>query len=397
VLHLENENTRLKGVVEKMTTINDKQDKEIVALRARVAKYEDNLDYGELLVIAQKVWIPICFDALGIPNAERASIKSFFELDKYIRCNEFGALLYEKLPDGIKDIGGPACFQLVINDEKRIRNKTAHFGLPKDTEKVVQQVKDRFEQNYEIPPSTAQFVAENTPELRAAITVKLVEDAQEDSVYSNKKRRTLVGWRHRMARFLGSKRHHKHPVAPGNGGIAALGMNDTGSVGGEVSTPCRRLFIASPQQGQRVRAFADGTSESRPYQQGHTILPPWVETLPSAVDVNARSHSYRQDVSPRSSVLSPTASTFVPSSTGSRSYVSPTMPGIFASPQSTYGFTPSDYHRGVQGWNSGGSTSDGYLSGTSSGYSSGASGGHRIYGYSARSSWKSGDSPRHLS
>lgn len=66
----------------------------IIMLNAELYKYKeekDELDYGEMMVVgATSVWLPCCLDEIGLSDEERASIESFWDLDRYIRSHPDG-------------------------------------------------------------------------------------------------------------------------------------------------------------------------------------------------------------------------------------------------------------------------------------------------------------------
>lgn len=95
--------------------------------------------------------------------------KSLWGLHEHILKQTNGTELYERLPHGIKDIGGPACMDIALSEEKRGWNKTAHYTLPGDVDGSIQHLKGQFKRNPDVPESSALLMDIIKPRLRQAV------------------------------------------------------------------------------------------------------------------------------------------------------------------------------------------------------------------------------------
>lgn len=190
---LSNEITQLKKTIQKLTEqlqksrkANRKMNKLLTKLKKKLNKMKQNLDDGETLVCLSDVILKECLDKLGLSGQ---GIKSLKALDKYIRQQQQqgGDTLFGNLPKAVKEVGGPACTQVIIDIEKRDRNKTAHFDLPENVEDAIKRIKKCFENNTIVQNRFQHFVGTLTVKLRTEIVDKKNDEVAQDAAWLNNK------------------------------------------------------------------------------------------------------------------------------------------------------------------------------------------------------------------
>lgn len=146
--------------------------------------------------------------------------------------------------------------------------------LPRNIVEAIRNMKRRFRSSNSIPSPTARFVIALTPELRAAVAGKRLNDAANERQYSPKMRRTFAAMKRKMAKFVRMEQNQASFVSPTMGGIDA----DARSLQSDQNSARRRLFsprstgnsaLLSPD----ARSFVPVASPSGSWSNASSVLP----------------------------------------------------------------------------------------------------------------------------
>lgn len=283
---------------ENAATIKEK-DEEIARLKATNAtqksqivaykKVEEKIDLGELMVLAtEEIWLPHCIQCAQVPQADRKDITDFWKLDAYLRGKgDVGRIMYRRLPQAVKDVGGPACFGLVLQEQVQIRNNAAHHF--KNTEQALQSLKSAFGEDSIYPRRTrAEIVGTATPDLRNAMHQKRTRDGINASNYPSKLRRLLHDRKQDMDTFLSQGNNTSTPIRASSTSPSILRYLAS------IATPALQSPSYSTPRSGNSRARSTAPSSSQRHNNG-------ARSRASGLSHSARSGNSRVGSTPSSS------------------------------------------------------------------------------------------------
>lgn len=211
---------------------NDHHRKEKRTLMVEVERGLDLLDYGEILTIASdRVWLSHCLEKAGIPAADVPKINTFFHFDAYIRGQPDGLAMYRKLPAGIKKLGGPGCFGVLLIRMKRERNLEVHSERPVDVNASILCLKNKFFNDETIPSEVKQLVRDTMPELMLQIQAKKAEDEEDRCTFDTRMQQLQTRYARRMEAFLQCQ-PEQSPSNGSHGHVSARKHAARGELGG---------------------------------------------------------------------------------------------------------------------------------------------------------------------
>lgn len=171
-----------------------------------------NLDDGEAIDCLYGVILTECFDALRYPESMRKQYTSLRDFDEHIRFSPNGETKFRKLPKAVKECGGPACVQIILDIQKRARNKTAHFNIPKDVEVAIKRINKKFKasQVEVMPSSLRKYIEMLAPKLKIAIDTKNAKQIAEDQMWLGQRVLDLKKAKQEMETFLRDSQRYRN-------------------------------------------------------------------------------------------------------------------------------------------------------------------------------------------
>lgn len=272
---------------------NETQAQEIKQLKGDAAAEKKELDFGELLAVAidEKVYLQDCLNKLGseLSRRKKKRIKSMKQLDSCIRQHSKRRVLYAKLPQGVREVGGPLCFHLVVQAQKNPRNIQVHSGLPADIDAAISTMQDRFVSDTTLPDATTRYALSLESNLRSAVVQKRQQDIVDEAEYPSKRQKLIDECKARMNRALNSPNSDKESDSDDSGDDSTDASSDDerDSVGSSAyrnnfdsppATPssvlssAARSFVPGAYSASSADSFVTARSQMTPTPSSHPTL-----------------------------------------------------------------------------------------------------------------------------